>query len=280
MEVKHDVKYIKEKMLKDVIYIMLSSSDEVKEITSGEEKDCGNDGSCFNDALKVCKQVTFTPDGNSEVKIMGMEGANCMIKVSTRGMGGAAMGMECRYPNYAMGMNGPDDILPYCTGEMVEVLKKNEKTAPEQRIYEKIPKPESGSGGFSEPKQDYSHIVETHKVEIIAEKVKCVFSGSQADHECISDTGQHCRGRDSCVVDVRGNKGQKIAWKSTCGGFTATIIDGHDDYAEFDCANAPAATSSGGGSGSTAPCRGCLDNGICDQGECAGCADCMKGGGQ
>jgi len=34
---------------------------------------------------------------------------------------------------------------------------------------------------------------------------------------------------------VSGKAGQGIQWKSTCGGYAHTIIDGKDEDAEFTC---------------------------------------------
>ena len=71
-------------------------------------------------------------------------------------------------------------------------------------------------------------------VEDIKEQVKCVFEGSTSTQECYSEK-ESCKGIETCVVDVKGKKGEKITWKSSCGGYAYTIIDGQNEHAIFDC---------------------------------------------
>ncbi len=71
---------------------------------------------------------------------------------------------------------------------------------------------------------------------IYTETVKCVFQNSDDEQQCYStDSKYRCEGEDTCTVDVKGEKGKKITWKSTCGGYEYTQIDGDNDYAYFDC---------------------------------------------
>jgi hypothetical protein len=73
---------------------------------------------------------------------------------------------------------------------------------------------------------------------IVAEQVKCVFN-SKDPQACYSDQGHSCKGLGTCVVDVKGAFGTKLTWKSTCGGYAFTVIDGKNEYAEFKCAAPP-----------------------------------------
>jgi len=128
-EIKHDIKYIKEVMMQDIVYYMLSSSDDVKQITSKTEDDCGYDESCFDQAFRVCKKVKFKPpeDGGNgpDVEIIGLEGDKCVMKATSEGPGKKPMEMTCKIPNYALGIKEPEkDIFPYCEGAMAEFLKK------------------------------------------------------------------------------------------------------------------------------------------------------------
>ncbi len=72
-------------------------------------------------------------------------------------------------------------------------------------------------------------------VPVVKEQVKCVFSGSVSEQKCYSEKGE-CKGVDACVVDVAGNNDEKVTWKSTCGGYAYTVIDGTSEHAEFKCA--------------------------------------------
>ncbi|MCX6804076.1 MAG: thioredoxin domain-containing protein [Candidatus Diapherotrites archaeon] len=75
--------------------------------------------------------------------------------------------------------------------------------------------------------------------EILTEQIKCVFNNStNATEECYSDYGK-CDGNPACVVDVKGQSGSSVIWKSTCGGYAFTKIDGSNEYAIFECGSTP-----------------------------------------
>ncbi|MEM0359842.1 MAG: hypothetical protein QXK06_00715 [Candidatus Diapherotrites archaeon] len=70
----------------------------------------------------------------------------------------------------------------------------------------------------------------------LKEQVKCVFSGSTATQKCYTADGQfECSGSGTCIANVYGKKGATLVWKSTCGGYAYTTIDGTNKYAEFKC---------------------------------------------
>ncbi len=70
-----------------------------------------------------------------------------------------------------------------------------------------------------------------------AEKVKCIFTGSDSAQKCYTDDGRFgCSGAGTCIAEVSGSEGTKLAWKSSCGGEAYTVIEGVEgDYAEFKC---------------------------------------------
>jgi hypothetical protein len=76
---------------------------------------------------------------------------------------------------------------------------------------------------------------------ITEESVKCVFYDTKETQTCNNSLGNSCTakpdstGTATCSVEVKGNKGEKIEWKSTCKGYVTTIIDGINEYAEFKC---------------------------------------------
>ena len=75
--------------------------------------------------------------------------------------------------------------------------------------------------------------------------VTCVFKGSTSTQECYSEKGR-CKGVEACSAIVQGNYGEKVTWKSSCGGYAYTTIDGVGEKAEFDC-NQQKCTDSDGG---------------------------------
>jgi len=147
MEVKHDIKYLKDVVITDIVYLMLSTSEDVNDMIRvktmewegmmevPEGANCGTDGGCFDRALRVCKPVEFLPEGRRgpTVHIDGLEGNGCAINVRLPDGEGPPPGvvpglnppyeMKCIYPDYAMGMRGPDDMLPYCEGSLVTLMK-------------------------------------------------------------------------------------------------------------------------------------------------------------
>lgn len=72
-------------------------------------------------------------------------------------------------------------------------------------------------------------------IPTVSEQVKCLFHEATSKQECYSSNGDSCNGIEGCVVDVKGPKGERITWKSTCGGYAYTTIDGQNEYAEFKC---------------------------------------------
>jgi hypothetical protein len=68
------------------------------------------------------------------------------------------------------------------------------------------------------------------------EKVECIFANSNSKQSCYASfNSRGCSGVESCTAEVSGRKGEKIIWKSSCGGYAYTIIDGKNEYAKFDC---------------------------------------------
>ncbi len=129
-EFKHDLRYIKEVVIQDILYVMLSVEGapvptEALPAVGEKLEGCGSDGFCFNKALRLCEKTKFYPEGSSgpEVIIEGLEDKNCIIKASMTAPDGNTYDMTCKYPNYVMGMRGPDELLPYCSGSMVEMIK-------------------------------------------------------------------------------------------------------------------------------------------------------------
>ncbi len=95
--------------------------------------------------------------------------------------------------------------------------------------------------------------------EKVKETVTCAFKNSEKEQKCYSadavSSRFSCNGIETCSVEVEGNKWEKITWKSTCGGYAYTKLDGIDDYIKFDCLQVPPKPK---------PVCG---NGICESGE-------------
>ncbi|MBI2971695.1 MAG: hypothetical protein HYY37_04740 [Candidatus Aenigmarchaeota archaeon] len=148
MEVKHDIRYIKDIVIKDIVYLMLSTDEDVKELTTSVReaktkgtaapKDCGTDGGCFERSFRVCKPVRFRPEGSDGpvLEVTGLEGNACIVKAELPEETGPPAGfipgveppyvMTCTFDKYAFGMprGDPKEFIPqYCTGSFAEIMK-------------------------------------------------------------------------------------------------------------------------------------------------------------
>ncbi len=188
-ELKHDIKYLKDVIMKDVLYLMLSKSDDVKETltaskkislstkleefeTSEGVKNCGTDGSCFDRALRTCKLATFRPEGSQGpiITITGLDNRVCVVKAQLpEGQGpppGSVPGikppyvMNCRFENYALGVRGPEDFISKCEGTLVELMKRF--GGPASGGEADFPPPEGGPGGCTELKQCAQYCLDSY----------------------------------------------------------------------------------------------------------------------
>lgn len=74
--------------------------------------------------------------------------------------------------------------------------------------------------------------------EQISEQVKCIFANSNTTQKCyLAEYNDKffCSGIGTCVINVNGYKGQQFVWKSTCGGYGYTSVDGINDDIAFEC---------------------------------------------
>lgn len=82
------------------------------------------------------------------------------------------------------------------------------------------------------------------KGEDIKETITCYFENSNQEQKCYfagefndDDLGKTvCKGVKSCTALFEAEKGEKIIWKSSCGGYQSTFQDGQDEKVIFDCA--------------------------------------------
>ncbi len=124
-EIKLEIRKIRKVVLRDILFVMLSTKEEADEIGEDKELNCGSDNLCFEKSFRVCRKAVFTPqDGN--VRITGLEGGKCLVDASFKSPDGIAFSMKCKLPNYALGFEiNPEDMLLNCTGNMVDAIKTN-----------------------------------------------------------------------------------------------------------------------------------------------------------
>jgi len=74
--------------------------------------------------------------------------------------------------------------------------------------------------------------------EQVKEQVKCIFANSKTEQRCyLSEYNDKffCYGKEICLIDVSGYSRQQLVWKSTCGGYGYTTVDGINDDIAFEC---------------------------------------------
>jgi len=272
MEIKHDIRYLKDVMIKDIVYLMLSTGDDIETIEGNGEDDCGTDGWCFDNALRVCKQVTFRPEGLSGpiVEITGLEGDNCIVKVTLPEGEGPPAGMipginppydmTCTIKDYSLGIRDhEEDLLPYCEGPMMTLMEMFPEGEGQDRGGPGGPGPSGPggpSGGPGEYRDEYGFCGDgrcegQEKFEPETCPSDC---GWMLGFDC-SPEGTPCPSNPPCCGDVPCCQG---ICNSRCAPQTREpgVYQAERVY--------------------TGPCSGCLDNGICDPGECKDCMDCQN----
>ena len=147
-EILHDIKYVREVMMEDILYVMLSTDgaqvieeraiDEIRTSTKAEIKDgviqCGDNGMCFDKAIRTCTPALFNPPDDLggadriDIEIKGIEGTTCVFTgaVIVKQVGTVA-DMTCKYPKYTFGLRGPEDIMPYCEGSMKDGFERSQR---------------------------------------------------------------------------------------------------------------------------------------------------------
>ena len=86
--------------------------------------------------------------------------------------------------------------------------------------------------------------INTNITQEIEEQVKCRIFYTDTEQTCgngeYSCTGEVMNNSDgtsfaSCTMNVKGKKDENLTWKSSCGGYAYTVIDGINEYADFKC---------------------------------------------
>lgn len=135
-EIKHDMKYISETIMQDALYILLGGEITL-EGSSGQTKEgyasCGNDERCWAEALRLCEPVTYKPSNADIVAtIHGLEGGICLLEAHHN-----KFSMTCKIKDYALvNPNDANTILPYCKGDLVQLIEKQqikEEPQPEEK---------------------------------------------------------------------------------------------------------------------------------------------------
>jgi hypothetical protein len=251
-EIKHRIKELVN-AIKDAAYIMLSTSDDMNEFHASPEEatGCGYDGSCFDRAFRICKPTTFRPESGVIATIEGLEGDACVLNVrATEGPPGMEMGMTCKVPDYSFGMGDPEGMIgAYCEGPMADSFRRGEM------------EPGGGPGGPGGCRTERECREYCERPENIEECKRFAeeygFTGPEG---CFgSECDQFCRENPRvCYEWCIDNPGKCPGFEE---GSEGPLIQDYEKEKEFREGQA---------------CVGCLNNGVCDPGECSECRDCLE----
>jgi len=108
----------------------------------------------------------------------------------------------------------------------------------------------NGGTVFDESDAEFNIVIKEPEQK---DDVTCVFQGSTTQQKCYtaidpvgSSIGYECGGIESCSVIVQGKYGGQVTWKSSCGGYAYTTIDGIGEKAVFNCKTKQTCTDSDG----------------------------------
>jgi len=284
LEIRRDIKHLKEVTLKDIVYMMLSNSDEVKETIKASNKisvktaeiedveefgsNCGTDGLCFDRAFRVCKPVAFKPEGSYGpiITVIGLEGNICIVKARLPDDMGPPPGiipginppyeMTCKFEEYSFGVRGPEDFIPHCEGPMAELMKQfGPRGPPGGRGGPGGPGGFSGPGGCKGP----------------SECDKFCRSNIQVCIQWCLDNPGMCP-EDKMRGPPPGTEGFGPGGPRHQGpGFGPGGPGGLGPPPGFGGPQPTTPSPSG-----AQACVGCLNNAVCDIGECSECVDCLR----
>ena len=124
-DIKKDLAILKDSLLKEILYKLLSTKEEA---TTVELVDCKDDNECFGKRFLSCSPATFTPqvsEGKSapQVKLEGITDGKCVMSASVTSSG-KDYDMKCQFENFGLGELEQDSFLNSCTGTMVDLLKE------------------------------------------------------------------------------------------------------------------------------------------------------------
>lgn len=314
-DIRHDIKYIKDVMLKDILYVMLSSDKESGGIISKSDiEDCGSDGECFDRAFRICKPIKFKPEANAPViEVKGLENDVCVViatmpkdqlpPVLPPGIK-TPIEMTCKFKDYAFGVQGPEDFIPNCEGSLKELMTKFGGAA--SAGGHDFPPPEGGPGGCKTVQECSKYCLENYDVCVTWAKEHPAYGPpptreelkqySQGEYQFSGPPGipGKCSGDECRTYCSSSAEAAKECLKvfydylpPEARAGLQRIASGESGqggyqqpYQQYPQPTYTQTVYKQSTETTTKPaesCIGCFDNNICDQGECSTCRDCSKG---
>lgn len=251
-EFKRGLAHLKEVTLKDILYVMLSSSEEaVSSFEEGRVEET-DDFVAFEKAFRICEPAAFQPDDNVEVRLEGVDDqGRCIMKAVMTEKPDFAM--ECKIADFSKGMQvgeegpGPQTMDEWnCVGPMADAIR-------------------TGNFASAAPPE----------AQTIMQELGCTDQQSCAE-ACFKPGNFPLCQKLAQIFGGHGPGGP--------GGDQGFQGEGQDfgpppGFEDDGFGPPPGSFGEGGGFegegfGGGNACSGCLNNGVCDPGECSECADC------
>lgn len=263
-EAKHRLKQLVSS-LRDAAYIMLSSSDELGEFDNDPTSatGCGFDGECFDRAFRICKPTTFQPERGVIVTIEGLDGNNCIMKAKVTDAP-IDISMTCSIPDYSFGIEDHVDVITkYCQGTMADMIRSGE-------FGEGGPGGHGGPGGCTTERECRAYCESPENLVECKEFAQA--QGFTGPGGCFgSECELYCRENPRICyqwcIDNPGFCPEERRASDFDREFDRQVDGTFDEYPERDFSR-----ESDFESGNA--CVGCLNNNVCDIGECSECRDC------
>ncbi len=180
--------------------------------------------------------ITNTTTSNSEIPMKVEEQVKCVFN-------NANDVQKCYSDDGIFGCSGLGSCIASISGE------KDKKTTWKSSCGEYAYTTLDGTNEYAEFKCIPQSVITTPTVTPTAipvqtvqesgkEQITCLFQNSGKEQKCYiaeDNSRFYCSGTDSCVIDVSGMKGEKMTWKSSCGGYAYSFLDGTNEYIKFNC---------------------------------------------
>ena len=270
-EFKDWLRRFKDVTLKDIAWVLLSESeDAVRSYEDMRPKEFHEDDGFneFNDALRLCQPAEWSPDPETNINIIGIiseqgglfqeEKKGCELQVKMNAP--PYFEMTCIYKNFPNGMPNFEQYGP-SPEQLVNVLGCDETSSMIQGM-----KSGQGPGGPIDIPPEAKEIME--QLGCFGED--CRYKCEDAMREGDFSKGELCFKLGSMMekqMPPPGGPGGPGEFGPQGPGEFMEPKPFIGEPKEFESKEPM----------KKGPCAGCLNNGICDPGECSECADCMGG---
>ena len=115
MDIKHDIKYVSETVMRNAFYITFGGKIELEGSIGVTEEgyiDCGEDSECMDEALMLCEPAVLRHNGTIFATIKGLDSELCDLEVTFQDAK-----VVCKIEDYITIHSEDRDVLQYCEGD-------------------------------------------------------------------------------------------------------------------------------------------------------------------